>query len=137
MRSPNGLFFPQTYQAHSTRTPMSTPLAILLQNKFIVSLAVALIVSVYAWNAIPPQDPNTGEPNVSRGGVALRLFFVTFLSIYLLSYLLENFEKGSIKVGGGGSVGSVGGGASTHNNNEFPPSLKAALKQVDRSIPDF
>jgi hypothetical protein len=108
---------------------MSTPLTILLQNKFIVSLAVALIVSVYAWNAIPPQDPNTGAPNVSRGGVALRLFFVTFLSIYLLSYLLENFQSGKTVMHGGGGVGGVAGAS--------VQSLKSALRQVDHDAPDF
>ena len=113
-------------------TTTTTPLAILSQKKFIISLAVALIVSVYAWNAIPPQDPNTGATNVSRGGMAFRLFFVTFLSIYLLSYLVENFQRKTTTTGGGG-----GGAVIHHQNISNIPNLKSALKQVDHSAPDF
>ena len=100
----------------------SSALSILFQHKFIVALAVALIVSTYSWNAMPPADP--ADPNTSRGGVALRIFFVTFLSIYLLSFLLENFDKKSDRV-----VGSAPPAPA--------PSLRLALKQVDHGAPDF
>lgn len=112
---------------------MATPLDIILQNKFIISLVVASIVAVYAWNSIP-TDPATGHA-VNRGGVALRLFLVTFLSIYLLSYLLENFSSDKKMIQGGGGGGGMGGGGLGGAGSA--PSLKAALKNADHAPPNF
>lgn len=112
---------------------MSNSLAFLFQHKFIISLAVALVVSVYAWKAIPPSDPNSPSAS-SPGGVALRLFFVTFLSIYLLSFLMEHFDLDSRgKVSGGSGATSP----MLQNKLSEVASLRQALKQVDHGAPDF
>lgn len=105
-------------------------LAFLFEHKFIISLAVASVVSVYAWKAIPPPDDTRKQ---SPGGVALRLFFVTFLSIYLLSYLLEHFESRKSE----GSLLKSGGGSSIGNQKLQEPSLRQALKHVDHGSPTF
>ena len=95
-------------------------LSALFQNKFIISLAVALIVSVYAWKTIPPPGDTS---KASPGAVALRLFFVTFLSVYLLSFLLEYYDGSRKPIVGGGSKEVSG--------------LRHALKQIDHGAPDF
>lgn len=121
----------------------SSILSTILQNKFLLSLAVATIVSLYAWSTLrvenvanttdaPPPPPHS---RVHAGGVASRLFFVAFLATYLLSVLIERFslEEKAASTTPLLHRGGEGGDASATSAT----SLRTALRHVDLRSADF
>jgi hypothetical protein len=63
--------------------------SIVFANRFLLSLTVALLLSVYSYNAMKHVEMSSPNVRVKPLSFAIRMFMATFITTYVVSYMLS------------------------------------------------